>query len=252
MATPSRMPRYDVRNDGLGPYAAFYCDVCQREYRSQPDVGGTLAKAIGRQAASDTLRRIPLFGQAMADNLMGEDPRYTYTLTPQQLDAAWQQCKQYFRECPTCHQTVCVSDFDEQAGVCREDSPRREEIARAEAEQAAGVAKGIASAFGFGEVIKRAADAAQRASTQLAHCPKDGTVAAVGTKFCPECGTAMVQPAVAAECCPKCGAATMGAKFCPECGTKIERAPAAPANCPKCGAQAQGNKFCPECGTRLQ
>jgi len=40
-ATPSRMPHYDTRNDGVGPYAVFYCDVCSREYRSQPDVAGT-------------------------------------------------------------------------------------------------------------------------------------------------------------------------------------------------------------------
>ena len=34
------MPRYDVRNDGIGPYAVFYCDICSREFRSQPDVTG--------------------------------------------------------------------------------------------------------------------------------------------------------------------------------------------------------------------
>lgn len=251
MATPGRMPRYDVRNDGIGPYAAFYCDVCQREYRSQPDVGNTIAKDIGRQVAGDTLRRIPLFGHAMADNLTGQDPRYIYTLTPQQLDTAWRQCQQYFRECPTCHQIVCMSDFDELSGFCREDSPRREDIARAEAEQAAGVAKGIASVFGFGDVIKHAADAAQRASNQLAQCPNDGTLAAAGTKFCPECGSPMVQPETSASTCPKCGAEVQGAKFCPECGTKIEVAAPKPANCPSCGAETQGSKFCPECGTKL-
>ena len=46
---PDRMPRYDVRNDGVGPYAAFYCDKCNREYRSQPDVGNTIAKDVGRR-----------------------------------------------------------------------------------------------------------------------------------------------------------------------------------------------------------
>jgi hypothetical protein len=30
MGTFSRMPRYDVRNDGAGPYAVFYCDACER------------------------------------------------------------------------------------------------------------------------------------------------------------------------------------------------------------------------------
>jgi hypothetical protein len=249
MATPSRMPRYDTRNDGLGPYAIFYCDQCSREYRSQPDVTGTIANDIGRQAASDTLRRIPLFGRALADNVMGQDPRYTYSLTPQQLAGAWSQVQQYFRECPTCHQLLCLSDFDEQSGFCREDSPRREDMARGEAEQAAGVVKGIAAAFGLGEAFKGAAEAAKRASDSAARCPKDGTLAAPGTKFCPECGSAMVQPSV--DKCPKCGAAAQGAKFCPECGAKIERPAAAPARCPSCNAETQGAKFCPECGTKL-
>jgi ribosomal protein L32 len=245
------MPRYNTRNDGAGPYASFYCDVCSREYRSQPDVTGTIAKDIGRSAASDALRRLP-FGGAIANSVMGQDPRYTNSLSPQQLNSAWGQVQQYFRECPTCHQIVCVSDFDEQSGFCRQDSPRRDEMARAQAEQAAGMAKGLASAFGLGSVIQNAAEAAKRAGGQAARCPKDGTLAAPGTKFCPQCGSPMVQPS--AELCPSCGAEVGAAKFCPQCGTKIEHAPAAPpapARCPNCGAETQGAKFCPECGTKI-
>ena len=246
MSEPSRMPRYDVRNDGIGPYAVFYCDGCEREYRSQPDIGGAVVKDIGRQTAGDLLRRIPLFGQSVADNVMGEDPRYVMSLTPQQLDKAWGQVAKYFRECPTCLRIICLSDFDEKSGYCQDDSPRANEIAQAQAEQAASVAKGIANVFGLGGVMQQAADAAKRASVTTARCPKDGTLAPAGTKFCPECGAAMVQAAVAP--CPKCGAETHGAKFCPECGTRLE---AAPVKCPSCGANAKGAKFCPECGTKV-
>ena len=251
MATPSRMARYDVRNDGLGPYGTFYCDKCSREYRSQPDVKGTIANDIGRQAAGDVLRRIPLFGRAVADSVMGEDPRYTSSLTPGQLESAWNQVVEYFRECPACHQIVCLSCFDEQSGFCQEDSPRRGDIAEAQAEQAAGVIKGIAGVFGLGDAFKQAAEAAKQATNTVARCPKDGTVAAAGTKFCPECGSPMVQPAAAADKCPHCGAAVNGAKFCPECGTKIERATPAPAVCPTCGGDVKGAKFCPSCGTKV-
>lgn len=216
MSEPTRLARYDIRNDGLGPYAVFYCDVCSREYRSQPDIGNTLANDIGRQTASDLLRRVPLFGRAAADNLLGEDPRYTMSLTSAQLNKAWSEVKGYFRECATCHQITCLSDFDEQTGFCREDSPRSNEIAQAEAEQAASVVKGIANVFGIGDAIAKASEAAQQA-------------------------------AKAANTCPKCGAATGGAKFCPECGEKQPRA----ANCPSCGAATGGAKFCPECGTKL-
>jgi ribosomal protein L32 len=247
----TRMPRYDIRNEGAGPYAIFYCDTCSREFRSQPDLGKTITQDIGRQALGGFLRKVPLVGGAVADNVVGEDPRYSYKMTPDQLNAAWKQVQQHFRECPTCNKIVCLSDFDAQSGFCQEDSPRTNEINQARGEQAGAAIKGFASAFGLGDVFKQAGqavDAAQRATTQLARCPKDGTMAAPGTKFCPECGTPMLQPAL--EKCPKCGTETHGAKFCPNCGTKIEQA-AASTICPSCGKDGKGAKFCPDCGTKI-
>jgi len=247
MPAASRMPRYDVRNDGIGPYAVFYCEFCDREYRSQPDVTGTITKDIGKQAVGGLLRKVPLVGGALAQNVTGEDPRYSTNLNPQQLEKAWSQVKDRFRECPTCLRIVCISDWDEQSGYCNEDTPRKDQIAQAQAEQAGHVLKGFASAFGLGEVVKKASESAQQAVQGMARCPKDGTLAKPGTKFCPECGSPMQQPAT--DACPKCGAETKGAKFCPECGTKIERTPA--GKCPSCGADTKGAKFCPECGTKL-
>lgn len=238
-----RMPRYEVRNDGSGPYAIFYCDECSREFRSLPDVKGTIAKDIGRQAVGGFLRNIPLVGGAAAGSVV-EDPRHSYELTPQQLQAAWAQMEDRFGECPTCNKVVCLSCYDTQAGYCNDCTPRRAEIAEAQAEQAGGVLKGLASAFGLGDVIRNAAQAAESAG-QMARCPQDGTLAQPGTKFCPNCGSPMVQPAVSA--CPKCGAETHGAKFCPECGTKLEQAP---AKCKSCGTELKGAKFCPECGAK--
>jgi membrane protease subunit (stomatin/prohibitin family) len=249
MATPSRMPRYDVRNDGAGPYGVFHCDKCSREFRSQPDIGNTIAKDIGRQAMGGFLRNIPIVGGAVADNVTGQDPRYVRTLNQQQLDAAWGQVKQNFRECPTCKQVVCLSDFDEQSGFCNEHSPRRNQIAESQADQAGAMLKGLAGAFGITGAVQQAADAAKRVTSTATRCPKDGTLAAPGTKFCPNCGTAMIQPA--ADACPKCGAETHGAKFCPNCGTTLERASAVSTVCPSCGTDAKGAKFCPNCGTKL-
>ncbi len=249
MANFTRMPRYDIRNDGAGPYAIFYCDMCGREFRSQPDVVGTITKDIGKDALGGLLRKVPLVGNAVADNVVGEDPRYSYKLNPAQLENAWKQVQVHFRECPTCNRLVCLSDFDAQTGYCQDDSPRTDEMAESKGAQAGAALKGFASALGLGDVIQKAGEAAQaaaQAGAQMARCPKDGTLAAPGTKFCPECGSPMQQPATAR--CPKCGAETRGAKFCPECGARLE---IAPANCPNCGTPTQGAKFCPECGTKV-
>ena len=223
MATFSRMPRYDIRNDGAGPYAIFYCDTCNREFRSRPDIANTVTKDVGRSALGGLLRKVPLVGAAVANNVVGEDPRYSYKMSQAQIDSAWKQVQDNFRECPTCNRIVCLSDFDTQSGFCQEDSPRTNEINESRGAQAGAALKGFASAFGLGDAIdkaKQAAEgAAQRAKTQVATCPKDGTTAPAGTKFCPECGSPMLQPAV--DKCPKCGAETKGAKFCPECGAKM-------------------------------
>jgi ribosomal protein L32 len=197
------------------------------------------------------LRRVPLVGSAVADNITGEDPRYSYKMTPAQVESAWKQVQLHFRECATCGRIVCLTDFDTQTGFCNDDSPRTNEITEARGEQAGAALKGFASAFGLGDVVKKVSESvetAAKASQQLARCPSDGTVAAAGTKFCPECGAQMIQPQSTA--CPNCGADTHGAKFCPECGTKIEQRPAL-TNCPSCGAETKGAKFCPECGTKL-
>jgi hypothetical protein len=246
----SRMPRYDIRNDGIGPYVVFYCETCQREFRSQPDVAGTVKQDLGRQVAGGLLRNIPLFGNAVANNMVGEDSRYSYKMTPDQLDKAWKQVQVQFRECPTCLRIVCLSDFDTQSGFCNEDSPRTGEIAEAQGEQTGAALKGLASAFGLGDMVKnvqQAAKTAQSAAAQAARCPNDGTLAAAGTKFCPECGSAMIQPL--SDKCPQCGQETHGAKFCPNCGAKTESA-AKPGFCPNCGVATGGAKFCPECGTK--
>jgi hypothetical protein len=249
MPTLSRMPRYDIRNDGAGPYAIFYCDLCGREFRSQPNYVDTVKQDLGKSALGGLLRKVPLVGGSMAENVVGEDPRYSYKMSPDQLQAAWSQCEGHFRECPTCNRIVCLSDFDTQSGFCQEDSPRSEEIVEARGAQAGAAIKGFANAFGLGgalDSIGKSVEAAGRASSQMARCPNDGTLAAPGTKFCPECGTAMLQPA--STVCPKCGSETHGAKFCPNCGNKMEQAP---DHCPNCGAETKGAKFCPECGTKL-
>ncbi len=254
MPAANRMPRYEVRNDGIGPYAVFYCETCDREYRAQPETVTTPGKEIGRQAVGGLLRRMPILGGAVADSVAGEDPRYDYSLTPAQVERAWGQVQSRFRLCPTCLRIVCLSCFDEQNGFCTEDSPRREQLEQAQAEQAGNMLKGFASAFGLGGVIQQATTAAQQAgaaaqqaAANVARCPKDGFVAPAGTKFCAQCGGPMTQPVQ--QVCPQCGKPVAGGKFCMNCGAKLEQEPQ-PTTCPSCGKPAQG-KFCANCGAKL-
>src|SRR4030042_6416660 len=198
MATFSHMPNYDIRNDGAGPYAIFYCDSCGREFRSQPGLAGTVKQGLGRSALGGLMRKVPLVGSSLAENVVGEDPRYSYKMTPAQVESAWKQVQVHFRECPTCNRIVCLSDFDTQSGFCQDDSPRTEEISEARGAQAGSATRGFAAAFGLGgalDSVGKAVEAAGKSTTQMAQCPKDGTFAAPGTKFCPECGTQMTPPA---------------------------------------------------------
>lgn len=200
------MARYDVRNDGAGPYAVFYCDSCSREFRSQPNVRGTVARTATRSALGGLLRGVPVIGDVVDSATSIEDPRYVTSLSPEQLDAAWSQVSTVFHECPTCHQMVCPSDWDARSGFCNDDTPRRQEIADAQAQQAGAMVKGFAEALGLGGAGQSGAIVA------CVSCGSDTGNA----KFCPNCGT----PVAAKATCGNCGAQTKGAKFCPECGTK--------------------------------
>jgi hypothetical protein len=219
----SRMPRYDISNDGMGPYAVFYCDRCDREYRSNPSIRTTIKENVQRGALGGFLRNIPIVGESTANQI--ENDRYRTDMSPDELQSAWDATKQFFRECPTCHQIVCIPDFDEVTGYCDEDSPRRAEVEAAKAQQQAAALKGMADVFGISGAIQKgmANAAAQQATT----------------------GTG--SPGAAAAPCAACGAALgPGAKFCASCGTAV----AQPSSCSNCGTQlAAGARFCGDCGT---
>ncbi len=225
-----RMPRYYVSNEGMGPYATFYCDKCNREYRSQPDFKQTVTEDVKKGAFGGLLRNVPLVGDSMANNM--EQDRYRTAMTQEELAAAWQQVESYFRECPTCHQILCVPDFDEVSGYCDDDSPRRGQIAEAQAEQAGAAMKGFAKAFGLDQAISQGVQQAQQqqqpqpgqapAQGQVVtpgagvQCTNCGSTVAAGLKFCGNCGTPVAQE----RTCPNCGTLTSAA-FCGNCGTKV-------------------------------
>jgi len=223
---PTRMTRYSISNEGTGPYAAFTCDRCNREYRSTPSIAAAVKQNVTRSAFGGFLRNIPVVGDSVAQQVEG-DP-YRSTMSAQELATAWGQVVQYFRECPTCHEIVCVPDFDEVTGFCDDDSPRRAEIEAAQAQQAAAALKGVADAFGIGGAIQRglanaaaqapAGSAAAAGSAAVAACISCGTALAPGARFCASCGTPVAQPSVCAGCGTQLAA---GARFCASCGRPV-------------------------------
>src|SRR5256885_1185784 len=85
-------------------------------------------------------------------------------------------------------------------------------------------------------------DIEQQQQTQQRPCPKCGTMNAVTTKFCGNCG-ADTTVAAGSKPCIKCGKMVgPGQKFCPECGA------AQTLKCPDGHEVPGGMKFCPECG----
>src|SRR5690242_21068828 len=117
-----RMPRYDIRNEGAGPYAVFYCDKCAREFHSQVVIPSNDVTNLGRTVLEGLLRNIPVVGYDVANNV--QDPRYMTTMSADQLQHAWQQVEEFFHECPTCRMLVCVTDWDPDTGTCKDDRPR--------------------------------------------------------------------------------------------------------------------------------
>ena len=128
---------------------SFTATCCGREFRSQPDVIDTVGQDLGRQAAGGLLRKMPLVGSAVADNVTGEDPRYSYKMTPAQLERPGNRCRCTSANAPPAPRIVCLSDFDAQAGFCQEDSPRTDEIAEARGAQAGAALKGFAAPLGW-------------------------------------------------------------------------------------------------------
>jgi hypothetical protein len=194
-----RLPRYDVQNDGAGPYAVFYCDKCGRDFRTEPAVDAGSVQVIGRSAIEGLLREIPVVGDAIAGNL--EDPRYQRTLSLDQVRGAWDQVREFLHECPTCHMFVCPAEYDARSGYCKDDRPKQRPPATAPRGEDRGA---------------RPAAATAEDRTTCPHC--HATVPAKFA-FCTNCGQRLAPPEPIT--CPHSGTPVEG-RFCGNCGTKVE------------------------------
>jgi hypothetical protein len=80
----------------------------------QSGISTTVVESVQRGALGGFLRNIPIVGDSAANQV--ENDRYRTNLSAEELNSAWTGTAQYFRECPECHQIVCIPDFDEPTG----------------------------------------------------------------------------------------------------------------------------------------
>lgn len=80
---------------------------------------------------------------------------------------------------------------------------------------------------------------------KMTKCFSCGEDVPIGSKFCPKCGSNIVESTITCECGASVSASS---KFCPNCGKPMNVV----KKCPKCGSDiTAGSAFCSECGFKI-
>lgn len=209
-----------VRNHGdhstdRGFQFEFFCDRCGSGYRTpfQTSTTGTVREVM--DAASGLLGGV--FGTAA--NLSGRIHSAAWEKAHDKaFQAAVQQAKPHFEQCPRCSSWVCKeSCWNNELGLCKNCAPDAEvEYAATKAQTR--IEQGV-GAIREGTYVDEKEKKRLQTDAIVARCPHCGTSLDGPAKFCPECGQAIK----AEKFCSECGAKLKaGAKFCPECGAKQE------------------------------
>jgi membrane protease subunit (stomatin/prohibitin family) len=187
----------------------FFCDRCGNGFMSEFKASATGMATSALRAAGDLFGGI--FGQAASSTYEIEravqGPGHDRA-----FQAAVEEAKPNFRQCPKCARWVCLTMcWNQKRGLCYECAPSVE--------------------------------------TELAAAQAQITVDQIKEKLQTQDLTKDIDLTTeAAALCPSCGARTQGAKFCPECGKPLRPK----NECPRCGTKAEaGTKFCPECGQKM-
>jgi hypothetical protein len=209
MAVIEFVENYDDLSTDQGFQFKFRCNRCGNGYMSSfvPNnlgVAGDLLRAAGG-----------LFG-----GILGSAGNAAYNVQraiggpahDNAIRQAVEEVKPLFNQCHRCGTWVCKEIcWNPEKGLCKQDAPiLGEEIA---ASQAAAMAVQVREKA-FASDQTQGADLTQQRAAACRNCGAD-----VGSaKFCPECGTAVVQKLTCVNCHAEIPA---GVKFCPECGTKV-------------------------------
>jgi hypothetical protein len=197
----------------------FYCDICRSGYKTRFIESETSKKrgffrGLGRAISigssivgSGIGYTLGEGADAISERFEGMSPEW-HREHEQAFELAMNEAKGHFHRCPRCHKWVCELDWNDQTGLCIEDSPRESiEVAAARADKMVEDirAKAATTQVFTGEIEQ----------TQTL-CPRCGKPAGAG-KFCTNCGAPLaLLPG------PRGGAKNAaGTNFCGECGTRL-------------------------------
>ena len=229
----------------------FFCDICGDGYKSSFIESETYKKKSGLRALG---RGAGILGSIVGQHNIGwniERGSDVITERFEERSPEWQkehewafnqaqnEAQQHFHRCHGCQQWVCDADYNEGEGLCIQCAPR-EDIAVAKAKSQA-MQRNLDEAVDSQTVWKGTLE------SKTTVCPVCGKPAGAG-KFCSSCGASMEL-----NICPTCGnKVALGTRFCPECGSNMAEAAAPKSNkCTGCGADLEpGAKFCGSCGTK--
>jgi hypothetical protein len=187
----------------------FFCDRCGNGFMSEFKASMTGMASSALRAASD------IFGGVLGRAAAGSYEVERAVRGPghdRAFQAAVEEAKPNFRQCPKCAKWVCLAMcWNQKRGLCYDCAPSVEtELAAAQAQ---------ATVEQLQEKVRKQ------------DLTRDIDITSEG-----------------AALCPSCGARTQGAKFCPECGKPLRPK----NECPRCGTKYEaGTKFCPECGNKV-
>jgi DNA-directed RNA polymerase subunit RPC12/RpoP len=178
MIMETKMARNEIRNDGSGPYAIFYCALCSKEFRSNPNVASEVTKGVGQGLFKGLLRAIPVVGYDVS-NAVGSASGKT-AMNQKQLEKAWAEVSANFHQCGTCGKFVCDSDWNAESDSCSEHAGAQAGVT---CTQCGAQVKGAKFCPNCGAKIEEP----KPISTKCSACGTE----AKGAKFCPNCGAKM-------------------------------------------------------------
>lgn len=227
MALISFVSNYDDLSTDRGYQFRFRCDKCGNGHMTQfkPSTLG-MAQSLLNVAGS-------LFGgSASLGNAAYEVQRAVGgKVHDAALAEAVEEARPAFRQCTRCGKWVCGEVcWNAQANQCENCAPDfREHLAANQAQAKSDAARDQlyekARTTNYTAGVDMSAEAyvgGPTAATNLQDkkltCAGCGATVAESSKFCGECGQAVVK--AGPKTCGKCGTVS-SAKFCPECGTKM-------------------------------